>query len=300
MPTLNSLYQLLYKSCNFHISRYYCQNFTTFQMDLHSHPAFEIMYVAKGICDISYHSHNKTSHTQLKAGEFVFIDCHVPHMLQVNNSSPCRILNLEIELINPPTGTPGVTELLNTSADFIEFLKHKKPVIIIQDIAYKDSLQDIMFHIHSYVENQPNSLLLDLELLKLLALLSLKHIHYSDHIIGLHYIKKAKEYIDKHFDSEIYIDDISHHVGISSAYLQRLFSSQLHTSISDYMIKKRIHKSILLLQHTNAPIIDIALDTGFNSRQHFSYTFKKLMNISPQQFRKVKETYEIPFTVKHF
>ncbi len=269
-------------------------------MDLHSHSAIEIMYVAKGTCKITYTLNHKSYDAHLKAGEFIFIDSHIPHMLGVSKASPCRILNLEIDLISQSKDSCGVTHLLNTSPDFIGFLKEKKPVIIIQDIAYKDSLQDIMFTIHAYVENAPNPLLLDLELLKLLTLLSLKHGHSSDHAIGLHYIKKAKEYIDKHFDSGIYIDDISHYVGISSAYLQRLFVNQLQIPITDYIIKKRIHKSILLLQHTNAPIVDIAIEAGFNSRQHFSYTFKKLMAISPHQFRKVKETYEIPFRMKVF
>ena len=163
--------------------------------------------------------------------------------------------------------------------------------------------QEIMHNIHMLAENESayqkdssDHLLLNLELLKLLTLISQQYMMAPDDMLGLHYIKKAKEYIDANFDHDIAIITIANHVGISSAYLQRLFSKQVGMTITDYIINKRIHKSTLLLRYTDAMIIDIAMDVGFNSRQHFTYTFKKLMNISPQQFRNKKDTYEIPFT----
>lgn len=304
MTLLHSLYELLHKTCNFYIPRYYCQNFTMFYMDFHHHSAFEIMYVTKGICEVSYILNHKQYDTYLKQGEFIFIDCNISHMLKVNTPSHCRILNLEIELLESPTGTPGITQMLNTSNNFLKFLKQKESVIIFRDMYESDALQEIMHNIHMSAENKsaytPGSsehLLLNLELLKLLTLISQQYMMAPDHMIVLHYIKRAKEYIDEHFDQDLPIADISNYVGISNAYLQRLFSKQLGMTITDYIIKKRIHKSALLLRYSNAPVIDIAMDVGFNSRQHFTYTFKKLMKVSPQQFRSKQDTYEIPFTV---
>ena len=300
---LHSLYELLDKTCNFYISRYYCQNFTTFYMDLHEHTAFEIMYVTKGSCDISYIINNKQYYTYLKQGEFIFIDCNIPHMLKVNTSSNCRILNLEIDLLEGINNKPGITHILNTSSNFKSFLEQGESVIIFRDLHEGGVLQEIMHNIHMLAENESayqkdssDHLLLNLELLKLLTLISQQYMMAPDDMLGLHYIKKAKEYIDANFDHDIAIITIANHVGISSAYLQRLFSKQVGMTITDYIINKRIHKSTLLLRYTDAMIIDIAMDVGFNSRQHFTYTFKKLMNISPQQFRNKKDTYEIPFT----
>ena len=275
-----------------------------FHMDLHTHSAFEVMYVTKGVCEVSYIFNHKQHDTYLKQGDFIFIDCNVSHMLRVNPPSHCRILNLEIELLEHPVGTPGITQILNTSTSFLKFLNQKESVIIFRDLYESDALQEIMHNIHVSAENKlaytPGSsehLLLNLELLKLLTLISGQYMMAPDHMIGLHYIKKAKEYIDEHFDHDLRILDISNYVGISNAYLQRLFSKQLGMTLTDYITKKRIHKSTLLLRYSGAPIIDIAMDVGFNSRQHFTYTFKKLMKISPQQFRSRQETYEIPFTV---
>lgn len=301
---LTSIYELKTQKCSFYISRYYCQNFNVFYMDLHKHSAFEIMYVAKGVCSVSYNLNGKSYSTALKQGEFIFIDCNIPHMLEVNKKSPCRILNLEIELIKSSKTIPSISQVFDTYPSFMQFLERKKPVIIFRDIYESDSLQEIMYNIHSYVENMPaycvntaENLLVNLEILKLLTLISHKHLTSPEHMVGLYYIKKAKEYIDKNFDYSIYINDIAAYVGISSAYLQRLFSKQLEMTIMDYIIQKRIHKSILLLKYTNSPIIDIAIDCGFNSRQHFTYTFKKQLNMSPNEFRKIKDTYQIPFTV---
>ena len=42
-----------------------------------------------------------------------------------------------------------------------------------------------------------------------------------------------------------------------------------------------------LLNTTSLPIIDIAMETGFNNRQHFTRTFGKLYGMPPHEYRHV-------------
>ncbi len=298
---LTSLYDLAHKDCLFSVSAYYAQNFTFFEMAFHTHTSFEIMYVAKGICNIFYILKGQEYQTCLKPGEWIFIDSHTTHKLIVDPSAPCRMLNLEVELLETTASAASVTSILKTSSSILHFLEHKEPIIVCRDLSESDKIQEALHTIHLYAENKKDyhssllgdHLLVDLEILKLLTLIAHKYKTQNDNLIGLHYIKKAKSYIDEHFDNPLSIKEITAYVGISSSYLQRLFSKQLGMSIIDYIIKKRIDKAIMLLKHTNASIIDISIESGFNSRQHFTHTFKKAMEISPHAFRNMKDNYQI-------
>ncbi len=298
---LNSLYDIVYKDCIFSVSGCYAQNFNFYEMEFHSHKSFEIMYVTKGICHISYISKCQEFHTHLKSGEWIFIDSNTTHKLIVDSSAPCRMLNLEVEVLETIDSVVSMSSILKNSSSIIHFLERREPVIIFRDLAESDKIQGILQTIHFCAENRKdyhstlsdNRLLVDLEILKLLTLIACISKIQKDNLIGLHYIKKAKDYIDEHFDNLLSIEEITAYVGISSSYLQRLFSKQLKMSIVDYIIKKRINKASMLLKHTNASITDISTEAGFNSRQHFTHTFKKIMGISPKEFRNMKDNYQI-------
>jgi AraC-like DNA-binding protein len=57
-------------------------------------------------------------------------------------------------------------------------------------------------------------------------------------------------------------------------------------SPSNYLINIRISEAIKLLKRKGISFTNIALETGFYSSQHFSFTFKKLTGYTPGQFRK--------------
>lgn len=61
--------------------------------------------------------------------------------------------------------------------------------------------------------------------------------------------------------------------------------SEIGFSPFDYLIYLRIQKAMKLLKGSNQSITSIALDTGFYSSQHFSNSFRKIMGITPRDFR---------------
>ena len=104
--------------------------------------------------------------------------------------------------------------------------------------------------------------------------------------LGNFYIQKTKEYISLHLEETFTIDILSQNIGISTAYLQRLFKQSEKMTIIDYCNQLRIEKAKVLLQYSNLNIIDIAISVGFHTRQHFSNIFMQKVGISPNQFRK--------------
>ena len=54
----------------------------------------------------------------------------------------------------------------------------------------------------------------------------------------------------------------------------------------DYLIKIRIQESAKLLQKSDLPIGEVALNCGFNDFSYFGKHFKREMNCSPREYRK--------------
>jgi AraC-like DNA-binding protein len=103
---------------------------------------------------------------------------------------------------------------------------------------------------------------------------------------GSKYVRKANAYLANHFDHDFKIQDIADEIGISVAYLQRLYKEQSGKTLVDKMNELRIEKAKVLLEASCLPITDIAINVGYNNRQHFTYTFTSLTGCSPAVYRK--------------
>ena len=57
-------------------------------------------------------------------------------------------------------------------------------------------------------------------------------------------------------------------------------------SINDYINLKRIYNSCLDIKNTNNSFLYIALNNGFNSLEYFSETFKKVIGVTPSDYKK--------------
>lgn len=80
------------------------------------------------------------------------------------------------------------------------------------------------------------------------------------------------------------INDIAHAFGYSEATLRRKLAD-CNTTFSDIVINVRMEYGLTLLQTTDKPISQIALDSGFATPSHFSDVFRQRFNIQPKHIR---------------
>ena len=92
----------------------------------------------------------------------------------------------------------------------------------------------------------------------------------------------VKNYYD---DSGLSVEVISEKVGISPAYLGRLYKKFKSKSIVDYINEVRILKAKELLINSDKSIGEIAGMIGYNSVQHFYRMFKRIMGTTPNDYR---------------
>ncbi|MGG1518186.1 AraC family transcriptional regulator [Paenibacillus oryzisoli] len=93
------------------------------------------------------------------------------------------------------------------------------------------------------------------------------------------------DYIEKHYEQDLYLEVIANEIGLSAKYVSRIFKESTGTNISDYISIVRIAKARDLLVNTDMKISDIADKIGIFSRTTFLRLFKKYEGISPNEYR---------------
>lgn len=99
-------------------------------------------------------------------------------------------------------------------------------------------------------------------------------------------IQQTIEYIENHLGEEVNIEKLAKMASLSPFYYQRLFSRLIKKPVAEYVKLRRMARATETLLQKNKRILDIALDLGFSSHEHFSRTFKKTFGMTPDDYRK--------------
>lgn len=97
------------------------------------------------------------------------------------------------------------------------------------------------------------------------------------------------DYADAYYSGEISLKNLANVFYLNEKYLGRLFKKNTGLSFSEYINKKRLEKAAEMLIGTDRPIIEIALDCGFNNVTYFYRLFKRKYDLSPAFYRKVRK-----------
>jgi len=93
-------------------------------------------------------------------------------------------------------------------------------------------------------------------------------------------------YINNNFRDNITLDGISKRFFISPCYFSRTFKSMTGLSFTEYINNVRIKESLTLLESTDTSILQISEAVGFAGNTHFGRVFKRIVGMSPMQYRK--------------
>lgn len=96
----------------------------------------------------------------------------------------------------------------------------------------------------------------------------------------------AKQYMDDNFDQGITVAQAAQYVFLSQGYFTRAFKDETGISPMNYLMKKRIERACALLENNEIKVSAISLQSGFSSPQRFNVAFRKLMGMTPMEYRK--------------
>lgn len=99
----------------------------------------------------------------------------------------------------------------------------------------------------------------------------------------------VKDYVNKHFsDRTLNVNTLGYEFGKTPGYLSGIFKAETGKMLNQYISETRLqHAKILLL--TDKKVDKIADECGFSDTTTFRRTFKRIVGITPSEFRKQAE-----------
>ena len=253
------------------------------EMLLHTHTAAEFMYVLDGSCGIRLAD---GCIIPLRKGDYIFLDSMVPHELIVEKGVPCHVLNIEISLIRK-SQTFSLSHLKQHES-FKLFLDAAQPVFFCNDAdgvlsGYFNNLLRLIQQGNAPDETGHQMALLFFEVGRQFA----QKQQRKTSPVPTH-VKRALAYISENFDRDLTIGEIAQAAAVSRGHLQRSFHEAVGCTLVAKINEFRINKAKILLETSTLPVVEVAVNVGFNSRQHFSDSFTRATGLSPAQYRRQK------------
>ncbi|MBQ6221293.1 MAG: helix-turn-helix transcriptional regulator [Solobacterium sp.] len=91
--------------------------------------------------------------------------------------------------------------------------------------------------------------------------------------------------IERHYHSELRIEEMAEHLGLSTPYFIRLFKKETQMTPNEYLVKYRLKIAADLLQNSNFSISQISSEVGFQDSNYFTRCFRKQYQVTPTQYR---------------
>lgn len=106
-------------------------------------------------------------------------------------------------------------------------------------------------------------------------------------------IRKVLSYIHAHYKWNIALGDIAEQVGLNSSYISTTFKKETGMNVVYYIHYCRIQSALMLMkEHPELPMSKISYQVGYENPRHFFRVFKKYLNTSPGELRKLSKDNE--------
>lgn len=103
---------------------------------------------------------------------------------------------------------------------------------------------------------------------------------------SLNKMKTVLKYVENNYMHKISIADVAALAEFSESHFMRYFKETMGTSFIDYLRTYRLTMAARLLLASDATVLNIAEEVGFENLSYFNRAFKKKYGVTPSQYRK--------------
>ena len=97
--------------------------------------------------------------------------------------------------------------------------------------------------------------------------------------------KEMVSYIQQNFTGKILLKEFGEQFHLSEKYISRYFKEHFHITISQYVTYLRLEHAKQLLQDTDIPVTEVAMQSGYQNVSYLIRSFKKTYGMSPLKYR---------------
>ncbi|MDY4479136.1 MAG: HTH-type transcriptional activator RhaS [[Pasteurella] aerogenes] len=241
----------------------------------HTHDFSELVIVTEGQ---GRHILNGYPH-ELYKGMVLYIDAADHHLYE--NVQNLHLTNILLKDYNDFKFIQNLDSLL----------KNLKPEQASYKIVSQNTLYLINQNVNTLMKDGDFSNMMEAELEKECSFFQLVTL-LQDHYVDTNKVGTTEEkgrqilnWINHNFLTNINWDELAEKFDFSTRTLYRHIKAQTGLTPQNYVSKLRLSNAYYQLRYTDKPIIDIALDCGFNDSSYFSTCFKNEFNVSPKTLR---------------
>jgi len=261
------------------------RRFADFNFHPHWHYEYELLLVIAGSIMVHCNSFSKLLHQ----GDIAFFSCEdIHHYSDASTGSEVLIIVFHPDLLSDLLGSSLSSSNIATFLDAAFIRDHGFPAADYQE------LQDCMTQIDSEMQEQRTSykIFVKSNVLKIMAILlryaDIRNMNPSRTPLdksSVKIVKDALHYIELNYMQDITLSDISNHLSFSPFYFSRIFNQVTGVTFKNYLNIIKVEKAQNLICTTSRPILDIALDCGFNSIRTFNRVFHNVKGYTPNSLR---------------
>ncbi len=98
-------------------------------------------------------------------------------------------------------------------------------------------------------------------------------------------LKSVLQFIADHYRDKIKVSELAQLSGFSESYFMSFFKQNVGMSCISYINHYRIQRAANALEETTQPVMDIAMDNGFDNISYFNLQFRRAFGMTPREFR---------------
>lgn len=98
-------------------------------------------------------------------------------------------------------------------------------------------------------------------------------------------LRRARDHVDRHYQSEIDLDQLASVAGVSKYHFARSFEATYGETPIRYLTRRRIERAQDLLRSANLTVTEVCMLVGFSSLGSFSSRFTQLVGEHPSAYR---------------
>ncbi len=198
--------------------------------------------------------------------------------VQIDRAVPLIVLLLAPETLDNSCYESVKSQKVHLSPQF----KLRDPLIEQMGLALKTELEIGGVDSQAYADSMATVLSLHL-----LRRYSDRQPQIKEYFGGLspHKLKAVREYIHEHLDRNLTLSKLAARANLSTHYFASLFKQSTGFTPHQYITRCRLEKAKQLLQQTELPIVEIALEVGFQNQSHFTRVFRQYLKVTPKVYR---------------
>ncbi len=110
----------------------------------------------------------------------------------------------------------------------------------------------------------------------------------AQHMGGDQYVEAAVRIIHEQYAMPLTLREVAQTLHVSESHLSHLFQKHTAFSFVEFLTFYRVKRAIALLQDPSIRVYEVADLVGYRDFRYFSQTFKKIVGVTPSEYREGK------------